>query len=67
MDDLTDKYDRLQRLLPDLERTELNTRTREVWHQHWIDKYTVREIAQDRGWCVPAVSWHLRRAQRLLE
>lgn len=67
MDDLLQKYERLQKILPDLERSEINTRTRSVWHQHWIDKYTVREIARDRGWTIPAIEWHLRRAHRLLE
>lgn len=57
----------LQRRLPSLERSVVNDRTVHVWTRYWIDKCTHREIAVEQGWSVPAVNWHLRRAERVLD
>jgi hypothetical protein len=65
--DLQFVYALLLERLPPLVKTELNDRTVWVWHRHWIDKHTVREIATEQGWSVPAVEFHLRRAKGTLE
>jgi len=56
----------LMQRLPPLIGTDVNDRTVWVWRRHWIDKLTVREIAVERGWCAPAVEFHLRRGARAL-
>ena len=66
MEDLEPLYALLMARLPSLVKTDINDRTVWAWKRYWIDKFTVREVAADRGWCVPAVEWHLRRAARVL-
>jgi DNA-directed RNA polymerase specialized sigma24 family protein len=66
MEDLETVYALLTQRLPPLVKTTLNDRTVGTWRRHWIDKLTVREIARENGWSVPAVEWHLRRAFRAL-
>lgn len=66
MQDLEPYYALLAQRCPPLLRTQLNDRTLWTWRRHWIDRLTVREVAAERGWSVPAVEWHLRRADRAL-
>lgn len=66
MEDLEPVYALLAQRLPPLMKTSVNDRTVATWRRHYIDKLTVREIALEAGWCVPAVEWHLRRANRAL-
>lgn len=67
MADLPAMLELLQQRLPPLVNTDLNERTISVWGEHWMEGYTVRAVAQRRGWCVPAVEFHLRRARKILE
>lgn len=60
-------YALLTHRLPPLIGSDVNDKTVWIWRRHWIDKYTVCEIAKERGWSVPAVEFHLRRAKRALE
>lgn len=60
-------YALLMHRLPPLTKTDLNDRTLWVWRRYWCDKRAVQEIAAERGWSVPAVEWHLKRAKRALE
>lgn len=63
----TQVYAELCSRLPPLTKTELNDRTCWAWHRHWIGERSIKEIAEEAGWCVPAVTWHLRRADRVLK
>jgi hypothetical protein len=57
---------RITQLFPKLERTDLNERTVYVWRRRWVDRASFDDIATERGWSRPAVSWHYRRATRAL-
>lgn len=57
----------LREKFPSLRGTDVNDRTVEVWRRHWIDRESENYIAVALGWSQAAVSWHLRRAERLLQ
>lgn len=59
--------ERLEELLPPLARTPVNDRTVFVCRRCWIDNLTVADVALEQGWSVPAVEWHLRRAEKVLD
>lgn len=56
----------LEGLLPPLLHSDLNERTLYVVRKRWLEKWTEREIASSCGWSIPAVQFHLRRAQEIL-
>lgn len=64
MTDLTAMLELLQQRLPPLVNTDLNERTISVWVEHYMDSQTAEDIAQKRGWSVPAVEFHLHRAMK---
>lgn len=56
----------LEGLLPPLLRSDLNERTLFVVRKRWLEMWTERDIASECGWSIPAVQFHLRRAEEVL-
>jgi len=46
--------------------TTINDRTCWIFRAFWVDRKTVREIASEQGWSIPAVEFHLKRGERVL-
>lgn len=63
MRDIVLLIEQIEAVLP---RAPVNERTAYVCRQHWVERHTVADIAAHHGWSVPAVEWHLRRAERVL-
>ena len=59
--------ERLEGLLPPLIKSDLNERTCWVFRAFWVDHKPTREIASEREWSVPAVEFHLKRAEKALK
>ena len=47
--------------------TTVNDRTCWIFRAFWVDRRPVREIASEQGWSIPAVEFHLKRAERVLK
>ena len=59
--------ERLEELLPPMIGTTVNDRTCWIFRAFWVDRRPVREIASEQGWSIPAVEFHLKRAERVLK